>query len=50
MYLKKIVRNLLGEKIVNGADTELSVRMIQHQLRFGVHILRKEDSLDNRTF
>lgn len=33
------------KKVVNGADTELSVQMIEHQLRFGVYILRKEDSL-----
>lgn len=33
------------KKVVNGADTELSVQMIEHQLRFGVYILRKEDRL-----
>ena len=29
------------KKVINGVDTELSVQMIQHQLRFGVHILRQ---------
>lgn len=33
------------KKVVNGADTELSVQMIEHRLRFGVYILIKEDSL-----